>query len=156
MYLCLYLYLYLYLWLYLYLYLYLHLYLYLYLYLLTRELSACRRTFLLTGGHICLHEGISAYMKAYLLKTRDQRSETRDQRLETRDQRREIRDQSNLLRFWESVFVSGACTFCCATQCKGRPSNPSIGSGPHSGSPEASANHAQKSGAHRDHLHVQS
>ena len=54
MYLCLYLYLYL--WLYLYLYLYLHLYLYLYLYLLTRELSACRRTFLLTGDHICLRD----------------------------------------------------------------------------------------------------
>ena len=51
-----YLYLYLYLWLYLYLYLYLHLYLYLYLYLLTRELSACRRTFLLTGDHICLRD----------------------------------------------------------------------------------------------------
>ena len=54
LYLCLYLYLYLYLWLYLYLYL--HVYLYLYLYLLTRELSACGRTFLLTGDHICLRD----------------------------------------------------------------------------------------------------
>ena len=52
LYLCLYLYLYL--WLYLYLYLYLHLYLY--LYLLTRELSACRRTFLRTRDHICLRD----------------------------------------------------------------------------------------------------